>query len=86
MKVKWNRRDSLSEEFVFRCFVRSSDNNPNKVLCQDKRDPLSVDTKLLLLVVQKMTEVDMKYLKKKNYYTVVAWLSVVLYKEQSTIS
>lgn len=65
MKVKWNRRDSLSEEFVFRRFVRSSDDDPYKVLRQDKRDPLSVDSKLLLLVVQEMTKVYVKYLKKK---------------------
>lgn len=48
---KMNRRDLLSEKFVFRRFVRSSDDDPHKVLRQDERDPLSVDTKLLLLVV-----------------------------------
>lgn len=48
---KMNRRDSLSEKFVFRRFVRSSDDDPHKVLRQDERDPLSVDTKLLFLVV-----------------------------------
>lgn len=68
MKVKRNRRDSLSEEFVFRRFVRSSDDDPHKVLRQDKWDPLSVNTKLFLLVVQEMTKVYMKYLKKHIYY------------------
>lgn len=79
MKVNWNRRDSLSEEFVFRRFVRSSYNDPHKILSQDEWDPLSVDSKLLLLVIQKMTKVYMKYLKKKIYYT---WLPLVFYKEQ----
>lgn len=65
---KMNRRHSLSEKFVFRRFVRSSDDDPHKVLRQDERDPLSVDTKLLLLVVQEMTKVYMKYLKKHIYY------------------
>lgn len=79
MKVNWNRRDSLSEEFVFRRFVRSSYNDPHKILSQDEWDPLSVDSKLLLLVVQKMTKVYMKYLKKNNllYMTPVS-----VYKEQ----
>lgn len=75
MKVKWNRRDSLSEEFVFRRFVRSSDNDPHKVLRQDERHPLSVDSKLLLLVVQEMTKVYMKYLRKQIYYNWMTFCS-----------
>lgn len=31
MKVKWNRRDLFSEEFVFRRFVRFSDDDSYKV-------------------------------------------------------
>lgn len=86
MKVKWNGRDSLSEEFVFRRFVRSSDDDPHKVLRQDERDPLSIDTKLLLLMVQEMTKVYMKYLKKIFLQVHDFLISEVFYKEQSTIS
>ena len=67
-RAKTNKKSQciLLESFLLCWVVRSLCNDTHEVLCEDKWHPLSVDAKLLLLVVQEVAKVNVKHLNRGN--------------------
>ena len=61
----YNKIHLLGKFLALVCVVGSFSDHSDKVLRQNERNALSIDTQLLLAMVEEMTKINMEYLNRK---------------------
>ena len=74
----------LLESLLLCRVVGAFGNDAHEVFREDKGNPLSVDAKLLFLVVQKVSKVNVKDLKRRENTSVSQWWWLILNSMRKT--